>query len=154
MNLNMDRLKNKILSKIEHLGECWNYTGSPNSKYPAIQFKLITKSAHKWSYEIWNGPVPDKFHVHHKCENKRCVNPDHLEAISAKKHRKEKHEKLFVASIKAMNKASAASKRAITHCPQGHKYDKENTYWHNNKRYCKKCVRVNKKKYRERIKNG
>lgn len=41
---------------------------------------------HREAYEHAYGPIPDRWVVHHKCYEKRCVNPDHLEAMSMAEH--------------------------------------------------------------------
>ncbi len=39
--------------------------------------------AHRYAYERARGPIPDGHHIDHLCNNPRCVNPDHLEAVTA-----------------------------------------------------------------------
>jgi hypothetical protein len=47
--------------------------------------------AHRVLYEARKGPIPRGYHLHHKCENPRCVNPDHLEPMTMSDHMKLHH---------------------------------------------------------------
>lgn len=42
--------------------------------------------AHRVAYERANGPIPDDLTVHHRCENRRCVNPEHMELLRRDEH--------------------------------------------------------------------
>jgi hypothetical protein len=77
-------------SKITLVGDCWEWTGSRNPKgYGSVtNGKGASMLAHRRSYEIFNGPIPDGFEVDHLCENTSCVNPAHLEAVTPEEHRR------------------------------------------------------------------
>lgn len=58
---------------------CWEWTGSTSKKgYGKLNIGGVTKAAHRFSYEIANGPIPEKLFVLHRCDNPPCVRPDHL----------------------------------------------------------------------------
>jgi hypothetical protein len=60
------------------LGPCWEWTGAIQSRgYGSLSINGKTYNAHRVSFTIHNGYVP-KLNVLHKCDNRKCVRPDHL----------------------------------------------------------------------------
>lgn len=54
----------------------------------------IVHRAHRYIYQVINGPVGPDMHIHHKCFNTSCVNVLHLEAVSASENQKENFRNL------------------------------------------------------------
>lgn len=66
---------------------CWYYgTGDPNT-YGMISWNGGGGiAAHRWFYSMLVGKLLPGEVIHHKCQVPRCVNPDHLEALTPSEH--------------------------------------------------------------------
>lgn len=59
-------------------GACWEWTGSRTRGYGQFAFQSRRYKAHRVSYLLHHGPIPDGMEVCHTCDNPPCWNPEHL----------------------------------------------------------------------------
>ena len=107
-----------------HGTRCWIWLGYKDKDgYPLFDIKGKHIRAHRFSFELNVRKLIDGENSHHKCENRECTNPIHLEAVTDAEH---------------------ALRHLPTHCINGHKLTPDNVYVYrrsNGKifRQCKKC---------------
>jgi len=69
------------------LGPCWQWLGKPHrSGYGRHKAADGVVYAHRFSYELNVGPIPEDLQIDHLCRNTMCVRPDHLESVTGKEN--------------------------------------------------------------------
>jgi hypothetical protein len=122
---------------------CWIWEQGPlRDGYGRVYFDGKMRQAHRATYEHFVGAIPDGMQLDHLCRLRCCVNPDHLEPVTQLENIR-RGKRGFL----------EAHQRSKTHCPQGHEYSDENTYysskWH---RRCRACHRAEANSRYHRIK--
>lgn len=84
IEITKDRFFDKIRLASEGLiTNCWFWRANKGyNGYGMFTNKIFgTPIAHRISYQIFKGKIPEGYEIHHKCNNRDCVNPDHLKAV-------------------------------------------------------------------------
>jgi hypothetical protein len=118
---------------------CWEWTGyiakEGYGKFSVVASKPLL--AHRVAYEWKYGPVPKGMELDHLCRVRKCVNPDHLEAVPH--------------ATNSQRGETGAYLKARTHCPKGHEYNEANTYIaKSGSRNCRKCRQISVAKWAAR----
>jgi len=76
-----------FLSKVSTSLGCWEWLGRHSTEgYGVLNLGGRQQYAHRLSYEIHVGPIRDGLMIDHKCHNRGCVNPDHLQQVDNKRN--------------------------------------------------------------------
>jgi hypothetical protein len=147
-----DEQLKKVIDRIEpQENGCWWYPAVPHSKgYASTRIGWpVVKGAkvHRLSWIYYKGDIPEGMVIDHLCHDpseceggntcihRRCVNPDHLQLISASDN----------------NKKTVRVLKYRTHCKRGHMLENNVVEYDNKygkKRICKTCQTENRNNYR------
>lgn len=123
---------------------CWEWTGFLYpSGYGCFQINGSSTRSHRFAYEWFNQcKLPNykltNLQLDHLCRNRKCVNPDHLELVTARENVQR-------------GSRSLANIPKKTCCLRGHLYSDKTTFI-DYKGYtkCRECKKIYDKKYRQK----
>jgi len=80
-------IETRLEAKIEKTADCWFWTGLLTyNGYGQFTYKENGKAkcmmAHRAVYQVFVGPINSGLTLDHLCENRSCVNPEHLEPVT------------------------------------------------------------------------
>lgn len=113
----------KKLSKKMPSG-CIHFTGPicKRTGYAKVGYKGQVHNAHRVLWILTHGPIPEGLQVCHSCDNRKCINLDHLWLGTAKQN----HEDMIKKG--RWRSRSANSPYPNTHCIHGHELTPDNVY--------------------------
>lgn len=120
--------------RVEKAEGCWNWKGARGDHgYGSFTGDGgVAISAHRYSFQLHNGPIPGGLVICHRCDNRACVNPEHLFLGT---QRDNVHD-----MIQKGRQVLPWAERS--HCKNGHLYDEANTHIRpDGARRCRACGR-------------
>ncbi len=126
----------RFWARVKKTETCWIWTGCLNRDgYGHLSPSAWEGhcGAHRFSYEIHKGKIPDGLQIDHLCRVKNCVNPEHLEAVTQREN--------VIRGLSATVHKSFWD--GINHCKRGHEFTEENTYiTTSGRRMCRPCRKL------------
>lgn len=134
-NLNDETIKTRFLAKVDKisLAPCWLWTASTRTSdggqlYGKFWLNGKDESAHRVSYELFIGAIPNKMTLDHLCRRTLCVNPNHIQPTTQREN-----------TLRGIGPSAINARK--THCIRGHELKPRglDKRWNTPRRYCPIC---------------
>jgi hypothetical protein len=142
----------RFWAKTEKTDACWNWTaarmrdGYGKWSY-SVNGQKVYLRAHRFAWLVTHGTLTEDKELHHRCENRACVRPDHMEEITRAEHRR-----------KPTKRNGRAPILVRAHCDRGHPLTGDNLCAYEARQGIRKCLtckreanRTYKERHREKI---
>jgi len=125
----------RLMARVEvEAGGCWIWTGAvAGGGYGIIGTNDVTPRGnprpayvHRVAYEHFVGPIKEGLEIDHLCRTRRCVNPEHLEAVTHSENQRR-------------GQSPCGENARAEKCKHGHAFDTKNTRVRDGKRSCRRC---------------
>lgn len=122
--------EDRFWPKVQKTETCWLWTGCRTARgYGRFMFNRRVQPAHRVSYQLLVGPIPEGTELDHLCRVKHCVRPEHLDPVP--------HQVNVQRGLAGQHTAIRYATR--THCDKGHALTPDNLLGHVSGRQCRRC---------------